>query len=103
MQLLGEYFLDYLRNNYYDEIIRNVGANVLDFIQNLDWVQTYLSDEYQDVILPSFRCDEDSVSDRMVLHYYSYRPGYTAFVRGTMIGAYVNIFYGEWCSRATPL
>jgi len=82
--LLGEYFLTYLRNNGYDELVRNWGGDILEFLQNLDSVQTYLKSEYQDVATPSFRCDEDSVSDRMVLHYYSIRPGYQHFIMGKL-------------------
>ena len=39
---------------------------------------------YQDLITPSFHCDEDSVSDRMVHHYFSHRPSYHSIVSGTL-------------------
>lgn len=93
MTLIGEYMFQYLRKNEYDEMIRNLGSNLLEFIQNLDAVQTYLREEYQDRIAPSFHCDDDSVSDRMVLHYYSARQGYHLLVKGKIGHHY---FYNQF-------
>ncbi|XP_071165575.1 guanylate cyclase soluble subunit beta-2-like [Mytilus edulis] len=80
--LIGEYILHYFTRFGYDELIRLLGGNILEFVQNLDSIQNYLRDDYQDVIAPSFHCDEDSVSDRMILHYFSHRPGYHPLIRG---------------------
>ncbi|XP_021349770.1 guanylate cyclase soluble subunit beta-2-like [Mizuhopecten yessoensis] len=82
LTLVGEFFMEFLNKNSYDELIRNLGSNTLDFVQNLDYVQTYLKEEYQEEVMPSFRCEGDSVSDRMTLHYYSVRPGYICFITG---------------------
>lgn len=72
----------YLRRYGYEELIRNLANNVLEFLQNLDFVQSYLKEDYQDFVMPHFRCDDDSVSDRMIFHYFSYRPGYQRIVMG---------------------
>lgn len=80
--LIGEYIFHYLTRFGYDELVRLLGGNILEFVQNLDSIQNYLRDDYQDTIAPSFHCDEESVSDRMILHYYSHRPGYHPLIRG---------------------
>lgn len=80
--MCGAFMFQYLRHYGYEELIRNLANNVLEFLQNLDFVQSYLKEDYQDFVMPHFRCDDDSVSDRMILHYFSYRPGYQRIVMG---------------------
>ncbi|KAK3095418.1 hypothetical protein FSP39_014447 [Pinctada imbricata] len=87
LKLIGEYLFEFIKKFGYDEIIRNLAHNILEFIQNLDFIQCYFKEEYQDIITPSFHCDEDSVSDRMVLHYFSHRPGYHSMVEGFVTNA----------------
>ncbi|WAR27241.1 GCYB2-like protein [Mya arenaria] len=75
LEMIGEYYLTYLEKRGFDEMLRNLGHNVLEFLQNLDSVHVLIRRDYPDMVAPSFRCDEDSSSDRMVLHYYSKREG----------------------------
>lgn len=82
LEMCGAFMFQYLRRYGYEELIRNLANNVLEFLQNLDFVQSYLKEDYQDFVMPHFRCDDDSVSDRMILHYFSYRPGYQRIVMG---------------------
>lgn len=82
LEMCGAFMFQHLRCYGYEELIRNLANNVLEFLQNLDFVQSYLKEDYQDLVMPHFRCDDDSVSDRMILHYFSYRPGYQRIVMG---------------------
>ena len=83
LEMCGSFLFEHLRRHGYEELIRNLANNVLEFLQSLDFVQSYLKEDYQDYVMPHFRCDEESVSDRMILHYFSYRPGYQRVVMGT--------------------
>lgn len=83
--MLGEQYFRYLQRNGHDEFLRNLGGNMLDFLQNLDSVHTYMMGTYPEMNAPSFRCDADSSTDRMVLHYYSFRNGYHPLVTGAWI------------------
>ncbi|KAH3811317.1 hypothetical protein DPMN_139727 [Dreissena polymorpha] len=81
--MLGEYYLTYLQKRGYDEMLRNLGHNTLEFLQNLDSLHALQKRDFPDVVAPSFRCDEDSSTDRMILHYYSKRSGLHSVVKGT--------------------
>ena len=85
LEMLGEYYLTFLHKRGYGEILRNLGHNVLEFLQNLDSVHALVKRDYPDMVAPSFRCDADSSSDRMVLHYYSRRKGLHPIIKGTHI------------------
>ncbi|KAK3604651.1 hypothetical protein CHS0354_007194 [Potamilus streckersoni] len=65
-------------------MFRNLGSNVLEFLQNLDSIHSFMRKEYPDMIPPSFRCDEQSATDRMILHYYSARKGLHPVVVGVI-------------------
>ncbi len=82
---MGEFYLDYIRRSGHDELLRNLGENLLDFLENLDYVHTYMMSEYPDVNMPSFRCDPESQKDRITLHYYSFREGLYPIVMGKRI------------------
>ena len=53
--MLGEFYLEYTRRIGHDELLRNLGENMLDFIENIDYVHTYMMSEYPDINMPSFR------------------------------------------------
>ncbi|XP_060563345.1 guanylate cyclase soluble subunit beta-2-like [Ruditapes philippinarum] len=92
LEMLGEYYLIYMQKRGYDEMLRNLGSNILEFLQNLDSVHGLSRRDYPDMVAPSFRCDEGSVSDRMVLHYYSARKGLYPVVKGLTVEA-AKAFY----------
>ncbi|XP_062600671.1 guanylate cyclase soluble subunit beta-2-like [Saccostrea cucullata] len=93
--MFGAFLFEHLRRYGYEELIRNLANNVLEFLQNMDYVQSYLKEEYQDYVMPHFRCDDDSVSDRMILHYFSYRPGYRQIVTGFIREAAKSLYKME--------
>ena len=39
----------------HDELLRNLGDNMLAFIENLDYIHTYMMTEFPDINMPSFR------------------------------------------------
>lgn len=84
LEMLGEYYLTFLQKRGYGEILRNLGHNVLEFVQNLDSVHALVKRDYPDMVAPSFRCDADSSTDRMVLHYYSQRTGLYPIIKGVL-------------------
>ncbi|KAL4219763.1 hypothetical protein ACF0H5_020177 [Mactra antiquata] len=92
LMMLGEYYLSFLRKRGYDEMLRNLGSNILEFLQNLDSVHGLARRDNPDMVAPSFRCDEDSASDRMVLHYYSAHKGLHPVVKGLTVEA-AKAFY----------
>ena len=56
LNMMGEYYLDYVRDKMgHDELLRNLGDNMLAFIENLDYIHTYMMTEFPDINMPSFR------------------------------------------------
>ena len=54
--MMGEYYLDYVRHKMgHDELLRNLGDNMLAFIENFDYIHTYMMTEFPDINMPSFR------------------------------------------------
>ena len=101
--MLGEYYLDFMRKRGYDEMLRNLGSNILEFLQNLDSVHALCKRDYPDMVAPSFRCDEDSASDRMVLHYYSVRKGLYPIVKGNANQIYSQQITSQYSTpKAVP-
>ena len=82
LSALGEHYLDHIRKLGHDELLRNLGENLLAFLENLDYVHTYMMSDYGDMSMPSFKCEADSKEDQITLHYYSFRQGYHAMVMG---------------------
>ena len=85
LEMLGEFYLSYILKRGHDEMLRNLGSNILEFLQNVDSVHACAKKEYPDMIAPSFRCEADSVSDRMTLHYYSYKEGLFSVAKGILM------------------
>ena len=92
--MLGEFYLSYLQTEGFDEALRNLGSNILEFLQNLDSMHAYAKKEYPEMVAPSFRCEEDSLSDRMTLHYYSAKEGLFACARGNAV--YLFFIYSKF-------
>lgn len=92
LNLVGEYYFDYIQRTGHDELMRNLGENMLQFLENLDYVHTYMMSEYPDINMPSFHCETDSVKDRMTLHYYSFRTGLYPVVIGESDVSHVYMY-----------
>ena len=55
LEVFGEHFLTYCLEHGYDKMLRTLGGNLKDFIQNLDSLHELLSRTYKDYDAPSFR------------------------------------------------
>ncbi|XP_063155748.1 guanylate cyclase soluble subunit beta-2-like [Candoia aspera] len=80
LKLFGKYFFNFCKTSGYDKMLRTLGGNLMEFIENLDSLHSYLALSYQEMNAPSFRVERrDGV---MLLHYYSDRKGLCHIVPG---------------------
>ncbi|KAK1802316.1 hypothetical protein P4O66_021980, partial [Electrophorus voltai] len=84
LKLFGEYFFSFCKMSGYDSMLRTLGGNLVEFIENLDALHSYLALSYQEMNAPSFRVERISDS-RTLLHYYSKRKGLHPIVPGTKL------------------
>ncbi|XP_060923362.1 guanylate cyclase soluble subunit beta-2 [Limanda limanda] len=83
LKLFGEHFFVFCKKAGYDTMLRTLGGNLFDFIQNLDSLHSYLALSYREMNAPSFRV-EMTDDGNMLLHYYSDRKGLHHIVPGIM-------------------
>ncbi|XP_032773548.1 guanylate cyclase soluble subunit beta-2 isoform X1 [Rattus rattus] len=81
LKLFGEYFFKFCKLSGYDRMLRTLGGNLTEFIENLDALHSYLALSYQEMNAPSFRV-EGGADGAMLLHYYSDRHGLCHIVPG---------------------
>ncbi|XP_030058266.1 guanylate cyclase soluble subunit beta-2-like [Microcaecilia unicolor] len=81
LKLFGEYFFSFCKMSGYDRMLRTLGGNLMEFIENLDALHSYLALSYQAMNAPSFRV-EKRADKSMLLHYYSDRHGLCHIVPG---------------------
>ncbi|XP_035308994.1 guanylate cyclase soluble subunit beta-2 isoform X2 [Cricetulus griseus] len=81
LKLFGEYFFKFCKMSGYDRMLRTLGGNLTEFIENLDALHSYLALSYQEMNAPSFRV-EGGADGAMLLHYYSDRSGLCHIVPG---------------------
>uniref|UniRef100_A0A8C6QL08 guanylate cyclase n=1 Tax=Nannospalax galili TaxID=1026970 RepID=A0A8C6QL08_NANGA len=81
LKLFGEYFFNFCKRSGYDRMLRTLGGNLTEFIENLDALHSYLALSYQEMNAPSFRV-ERGANREMLLHYYSDRRGLCHIVPG---------------------
>uniref|UniRef100_A0A0G2K4T2 guanylate cyclase n=5 Tax=Rattus norvegicus TaxID=10116 RepID=A0A0G2K4T2_RAT len=81
LKLFGEYFFKFCKMSGYDRMLRTLGGNLTEFIENLDALHSYLALSYQEMNAPSFRVEEGA-DGAMLLHYYSDRHGLCHIVPG---------------------
>ncbi|XP_078602354.1 guanylate cyclase soluble subunit beta-1-like [Branchiostoma floridae x Branchiostoma japonicum] len=81
LELFGALFFEFCQESGYDKILAVLGANIRDFLQNLDALHDHLGTIYPGMRAPSFRCttQEDGT---LILHYYSEREGLEHIVIG---------------------
>uniref|UniRef100_A0A8C6XGR8 guanylate cyclase n=1 Tax=Naja naja TaxID=35670 RepID=A0A8C6XGR8_NAJNA len=80
LKLFGQYFFNFCKTSGYDKMLRALGGNLMEFIENLDSLHSYLALSYQEMNAPSFRVERKD--ERMLLHYYSDRKGLCHIVPG---------------------
>uniref|UniRef100_F7FK82 guanylate cyclase n=1 Tax=Monodelphis domestica TaxID=13616 RepID=F7FK82_MONDO len=81
LKMFGEYFFKFCKMSGYDRMLRTLGGNLMEFIENLDALHSYLALSYQAMNAPSFRV-EKRTDGTMLLHYYSDRRGLCYIVPG---------------------
>ncbi|KAJ0062416.1 hypothetical protein NL108_011024, partial [Boleophthalmus pectinirostris] len=91
LTLFGEHFFSFCKQAGYDTMLRTLGGDLVEFIQNLDALHCYLALSYQEMNAPSFRVEVTEQGD-MLLHYYSDRKGLYHIVPG-IIGAVAKDFF----------
>ncbi|XP_045061794.1 guanylate cyclase soluble subunit beta-2 [Coregonus clupeaformis] len=94
LKLFGEYFFSFCKMSGYDTMLRTLGGNLVEFIENLDALHSYLALSYQEMNAPSFRV-EKSDDGRMLLHYYSDRKGLYHIVPGIIEAVAKDFFDSE--------
>ncbi|XP_013922052.1 PREDICTED: guanylate cyclase soluble subunit beta-2-like [Thamnophis sirtalis] len=80
LKLFGQYFFNFCKTSGYDKMLRTLGGNLTEFIENLDSLHSYLALSYQEMNAPSFRVERKD--GEMLLHYYSDRKGLCHIVPG---------------------
>ncbi|XP_051874564.1 guanylate cyclase soluble subunit beta-2-like [Pristis pectinata] len=93
LKKFGEYFFEFCKRSGYDRMLRTLGGNLMEFIENLDFLHRYLSLSYQEMNAPSFRVERNE-DNSMLLHYYSDRRGLYHIVPG-IIGAVAMDFFNS--------
>ncbi|XP_040278365.1 guanylate cyclase soluble subunit beta-2-like [Bufo bufo] len=81
LKLFGAYFFSFCKQSGYDRMLRTLGGNLTEFIENLDALHSYLTLSYKQMNAPSFRVEKTS-DGTMLLHYYSDRTGFCHIVPG---------------------
>ncbi|KAF7688216.1 guanylate cyclase soluble subunit beta-2 [Silurus meridionalis] len=93
LKLFGEYFFSFCKMSGYDDMLRTLGGNLVEFIENLDALHSYLALSYEEMNAPSFRVERTD-DGRTLLHYYSDREGLHHIVPG-IIEAVAKDFFGS--------
>ena len=81
----GSYWVSYAAEGRYRDLFSMLGSTLPVVLQNLDLMHARIALSLPDLSPPSFRCTDVS-SEGLTLHYYSLRPGLTAFVVGLVQG-----------------
>ncbi|XP_062981556.1 guanylate cyclase soluble subunit beta-2-like [Elgaria multicarinata webbii] len=93
LKLFGEYFFGFCKMSGYDRMLRTLGGNLMEFIENLDALHSYLALSYQEMNAPSFRVER--TDGMMLLHYYSDRKGLCHIVPGILEAVARDFFDSE--------
>ncbi|CAL8309243.1 unnamed protein product [Merluccius merluccius] len=94
LKLFGEHFFSFCKRSGYDAMLRTLGGNLTEFIENLDALHSYLALSYQEMNAPSFRVEKNE-RDEMLLHYYSDRRGLYHIVPGIIEAVARDFFNSE--------
>ncbi|KAM9452135.1 guanylate cyclase soluble subunit beta-2-like isoform 3-T3 [Salvelinus alpinus] len=94
LRQFGEYFFDFCKRSGYDHMLRTLGGNLFEFIENLDALHSYLALSYKEMNAPSFRAERNG-DGTMFLHYYSDRQGLCQIVPGIIEAVAKDFFNSE--------
>ncbi|KAM3936183.1 guanylate cyclase soluble subunit beta-2-like [Leptodactylus fuscus] len=98
LKLFGAYFFSFCKQSGYDRMLRTLGGNLTEFIENLDALHSYLTLSYKEMNAPSFRVEKTS-DGSMLLHYYSDRTGFCHIVPGIIESVAKDFFNSEVTMR----
>ncbi|KAL4230720.1 Guanylate cyclase soluble subunit beta-1 [Mactra antiquata] len=93
LEEFGKMFFDFCKESGYTKILKVLGANTREFLQNLDALHDHLATIYPGMQAPSFRCSDGK--DALILHYYSDRPGLENIVIGIVKAVAKNLHNSE--------
>ncbi|XP_065097208.1 guanylate cyclase soluble subunit beta-2 [Paramisgurnus dabryanus] len=94
LKLFGGYFFSFCKMSGYDTMLRTLGGNLVEFIENLDALHSYLALSYEAMNAPSFRVERLN-DGRILLHYYSDRKGLYHIVPGIIEAVAKDFFDSE--------
>ncbi|GCB79640.1 hypothetical protein scyTo_0016016 [Scyliorhinus torazame] len=94
LKLFGGYFFTFCKASGYDRMLRTLGGSLMEFIENLDALHSYLALSYQEMKAPSFRVEKREDGE-MWLHYYSDRRGLCHIVPGIIEAVAKDFFDTE--------
>ncbi|XP_077340614.1 guanylate cyclase soluble subunit beta-2-like [Lithobates pipiens] len=94
LKLFGEYFFSFCKQSGYDRMLRTLGGNLTEFIENLDALHSFLTLSYKEMNAPSFRVEKKN-DGSMFLHYYSDRSGFYHIVPGIIESVAKDFFNSE--------
>ncbi|KAM5180563.1 guanylate cyclase soluble subunit beta-2-like [Mantella aurantiaca] len=94
LKLFGEYFFSFCKQSGYDRMLRTLGGNLFEFIENLDALHSFLTLSYKEMNAPSFRVEKRN-DGTMLLHYYSDRSGFCHIVPGIIESVAKDFFNSE--------
>ncbi|XP_066445081.1 uncharacterized protein C13orf42 homolog [Eleutherodactylus coqui] len=98
LKLFGAYFFSFCKQSGYDRMLRTLGGNLTEFIENLDALHSYLTLSYKEMNAPSFRVEKTS-DGTMLLHYYSDRIGLCHIVPGIIESVAKDFFNSDVTMR----
>ncbi|XP_069748544.1 guanylate cyclase soluble subunit beta-2 [Narcine bancroftii] len=81
LKLFGRHFFTFCKMSGYDQMLHTLGGSLMEFIENLDALHSYLALSYQQMKAPSFRVERREDGE-VKLHYYSDRKGLCHIVPG---------------------
>ncbi|VEU41405.1 unnamed protein product [Pseudo-nitzschia multistriata] len=72
----GDYFIDYVQENGYSNVLKCLGSNLRDWLSNLNSLHDHLQASYpKGFVAPVFWSEDDEASSKcaILVHYYSHR------------------------------
>ncbi|PNW71807.1 hypothetical protein CHLRE_16g688901v5 [Chlamydomonas reinhardtii] len=84
----------YIVKRGYDRLLRCMGGNLVEFLQNLNVYHLHLSVTFKEMNPPAFNVSEVTPQS-LIFHYASQRPGLTRFAMGLIRGAARTLFDTE--------
>ncbi|CAG7818430.1 unnamed protein product [Allacma fusca] len=94
-EAMGVYFVEFVGQYGYDQVMSVLGRHMRDFLNGLDNLHEYLKFSYPRMRAPSFFC-ENETSDGLLLHYRSKRRGFVYYTMG-QIKQVAKHFYNTVC------